>query len=658
MSFKQGICNFCGTGCGNIIEATENSITGVLPDPGHPFNEGKLCVRGWHIHEMLGTEERLSTPLIKKDGSFHETSYAEAIDLAADNLKKYDSSEIAFLGSPRSSNEENYLLTKLARAVFKTNNIGLTSDLGHRNFIDVSLEGTGSPYMAARLRDISSADYILIIGSDITKVNPMIGSEIIKAEQNGAHLVTISSIKTQIANLSTKHIQPHPGSIKACITCMAKAIIEDDEYNKSHIIEKTSGFEGFANFLGSVKYEEIKDIIQTDYTELKEAAVKLVKADKALVIFPSGVSGLDKDTISYIYNLFLLADKIGKPGCGLLPLTAICNIVGSFDMGVTPDLLPGYQPVDDPQVIDTFNKAWNTELNNEPGKNAYDLLSENTGQLKALIVIDHDEEIIHYADKIKELEFIVYLGSFTNPFTELADVILPVATYAETEGTFTNTERNIQYTPQMLKPQHGIMPAIDIYTAIAAKENHNWSYDSPADIMREIADLSVIYNNMDYATIKENYGCHWLAPAETMESITFNFVNFVANLKIPETSEEFPYAMLIGVTNHFWHKNNVMKKTFIPKREYNATLLLYPNGFVEMNNRDAEKIGVRDKWPVKISSKRGSLEVSVRISDDINPGTTYVPYFIHDMAIKSLLDGEQFVRHGEDTFIPVKIEKV
>ncbi len=663
MSYIQGICNFCGTGCGNLVETTENTITGVLSDPAHPFSQGKLCVRGWHIHELFSTEDRIVTPLIKDNNTIKEADYDSAIDTVVKRLGQYNGDEIGVLASPRSYNEENYLLMKLARGIFKTNNINITSDLGHRNFIDVSKEGTGNPYMSASLEEIQTADLIFVISSDITKVNPIIGSEIFLASQRGARVITLSSIKTQIAKLSNLHIQPYSGSIKACIACMAKAIIEDNLHDKNYLQESTTGFEGFANFLGSVKFEELNEIIKIDYRQLQEAAKELMNAKNALVVFSTGISGLDKDTISYIYNLFLLAGKIGKPGSGLLPVTAICNIVGSYDMGLAPDLLPGYKPLEDTANREKFNTLWNTELNPHDGKNVYDLLSDEHSQLKALIVIDHDEEIIHFADKIQELDFVVYCGSYSNPFTSFADVVFPITTFAETEGTITNTARRIQYSPQMVEPVKGLYSTYKLYSEIAKKAGSTWSYASTEDILQEISEVTPLYGDVNYTSLKNNNGSTWKSTIEKIHSSdktkeSHKFVNYISSLSIPQTGEEYPIALMIGMADHFWHKNNIMKKTFIPKREFNATLLLYPIGFVELNKEDAEKIGIKNKWVVRITSKRGEMEVYAKISDDIKPGIAYVPYFIHDTTIKSLLDGEQFVRHGEDTFIPVKIEKV
>ena len=667
MSYKTGVCNFCGTGCGNLIKIADGAIAGVFPSPGHPVSKGKLCVRGWHIHELMNSEDRITSPMIRKDGSLGKASYEEAVSLVADRLSKYSGEEIAFLGSPRSSNEDNYLMAKLARAVFKTNNISLASDNGHRNSVDVLMEGTGMPAMLGTIDDIRSTDFILVVGTDITKQNPIIGSEIHMAARAGATVVTISSRVTQIAKLSANHLQIRPGTKKVLLAALAKVIIEENLQDIDFIQKYTDGFEGFANALGALNLDEVQSLTGVALDEIKKVAVALAGAKKAMAFFSSGISGLDKETISFIYNLFMVAGKIGKEGCGVNPVTGICNIVGGYDMGVTPDLLPGYQKLGT-STVNAFNAEWKTELNGKAGKNVYDLLSPSSPKVKALFVVDHDEEIIRNADKIKNLEFVVYVGSFNNKFTDMAHVVIPVNTYIETEGTYTNTERRVQLNIKKFDSKLNLMPAWQLYAKIAEKNGASWPYKGAADIMAEIAKVVPAYSGISYAKLEKEFGLQWPCDAKHEKGCRrfdvqdhagkIKFVKVPGDFAVPAASDDYPFHLMVGKANYFWHQNNIMKKTYIPKREYNALLLLYPQGFVEICAEDATKIGIRDKWPVNIVSKGGTMKVAARVTKDVKPGTAYVPYFIQDMIGKFLLEHAKTVEGGEDSIIPVRIEKV
>ncbi len=667
MSYKTGVCNFCGTGCGNLIKISDGAITGVFPSPGHPVSKGKLCVRGWHIHELLNSEERITNPLIKKDGSPEKASFEEAISLVAGRLSKYSGDEIAFLGSPRSSNEDNYLLAKLARSVFKCNNISLLSDSGHRNSVDVLMEGAGMPAMLGTIDDIRSADFILVVGTDITKQNPIIGSEIHMAARAGATVVTVSSRKTQIANLSTRHIQARPGSKKTILASLARLVIEENLQDLDFIQKHTEGFEGFANTLGALNLDDVPSLTGVGLDELRDVARCLTKSERAMAFFSSGISGLDRDTIGFIFNLFLAAGKIGKEGCGVNPVTGICNIVGSYDMGVSPDLLPGYRKLQESNVK-TFNTEWKTELNAKPGKAVHDLFSAKTPKVKALVVVDHDEEIIRNEEKLKDIEFIVYLGSFTNKFAALADVVLPIPSYVESDGTYTNTERRVQFNAKKFEAKFSVMPAWQLYSKIAEKNSVSWPYKSASDIMTEIAKVVPEYSAISYGKLEKEFGVQWPCDAShekgtprlDIQSMKrkLKFVKVPAAYEVQGSTAEFPYVLMTGKANYFWHQNNIMKKTNIPKREYNALLLLYPQGFVEICADDAKKIGVRDRWPVNIISGKGSMKVAARISGDVKPGTAYVPYFVQEMITQFLLEHATAAEGGEDSIIPVKIEKV
>ena len=668
MNYKSGICNFCGTGCGNLLKVTKDSIDGVFPAPNHPVSKGKLCVRGWHIHELLNTEERIFNPQIKESGELKDVSLDEAVKAVAGKLKEYSGDEIAFLASPRSSNEDNYTLMKLARSVFQSNNISLASDFGYRNSVEVLKEGTGFPGMLGSLEDIKTADFILVVGADITKQNPIIGSEIHMAQKNGATVVTVSSIQTQIAKLSTEHIQTKPGSKKVFLAALAKAIIEEDLYDMSYIQKVTEGFEGFANALGALNVDDIQNITGISYEAIKELASQLTKSERAQAFFSSGISGLDKDTISYIYNLFLVSGKIGKEGCGVNPITGICNIVGSYDMGVTPHFLPGYSRADDENSIEKLKEQWQTDVPKSAGKTAYELLEDASSPIKALVVVDHDEEIIRFAERIKSLEYIVYIGSYQNAFKDLADVILPIQTYIENDGTFTNTERRVQINKQKIMQKMNVEPAWNLYTMIAKNAGASWSYKNPSDIWKEISDVVPQYSSMSYVKLENSNGIQWPCDEKNPEgskSFVINgsgekskFVPVSADFKVQQSSDTYPYLLMIGKAQHFWHQNNIMKKTFIPKREYNATLMLYPKGYIEICSDDAKNIGVKDKWPVKIVSGNGEMQVMAKVSEDVKPGTAYVPYFIQDMISQFLLEHEQVLEQGEDSLIPVKIERV
>jgi formate dehydrogenase major subunit len=671
MDYKSGLCTFCGTGCGNFLKIRDGKISGVYSMKNHPVSRGRLCVRGWHIHELLMTDQRISSPMIRKNGVLEEAGYDEAIDFMLEKMSKYKgdaADSTGFLASPRSSNEDSYLFMKLARAVFKTNNITMDSESGHRSSLDVLHTGTGMPGMTGSLASIGKTDFILVVGADVTRMNPIVGSEIHKAEMAGVKVVTICSRSSQIAKLSSLHLQINPGSKKSVIAAIAKVIMEEKLYDAQWIKDNTSGLESFLESLKGVDLKEIESLSGMDYNKILSVARELCSSESAMAFWSTGIAGLDRETVSYIYNLFLLAGKVGKENCGVNPLTGITNLQGGYDMGAAPDLLTGFQRLDDPAVLKKFNDAWGTDFNPVPGKDIYGLLGDTSSGLKALVVADHDEGIIRYKKEIEQLEFVAYIGTYLNPFMELADVVIPVAGSIENDGTYTSTERRVQLSRKRVEAFNNVYPGWKLYSMIAEKASMNWDYSSSEDVFREIAALTPSYSGITYKKLEEFFGVKWPCNdrypdgCETLDAPvnggSYNFAPVSGNFSVPSASSEYPFLLITGQGQHFWHQNNIMQNTYIPRREYRATLLLYPNGYVEICKADADALKVRDKWTVKISSPHGSMNVDVKVSEDVKRGTAYIPYFIREMITEFLLEHKQDLQTGEDAIIPIRIEGV
>lgn len=664
MNLKAGVCTFCGTGCGHFLRIKDNTIEKVFPSQNHPVSKGRLCVRGWNIHELLNSSEKISTPLIRKDGALAEATYNDAIAFVFDKLGMLKPENIGVLASPRSSNEESFLLMKLARTVFKTNNVSLDSESGHRNSLNVLHAGTGMAGMLGSIGEIAKAEVILVVGIDITKQNPIIGSEIHKAALAGATLITIDSRSTQIAKLSRQFLENNSGTNKLVIALMAKTIIEEGLADTAFLNSGTEGYEAFA---ASVKLLAEGEAAKTglNIEPIKKAARALAKAKTAMVFFSSGISGLDEDTIAYIYNLFLAAGKVGKEGCGVNPIAGLNNLQGGYDMGLAPDLLTGFQSIAD--AGKKFGEEWKTQLGAAPGKAVYDLLS-STKDLKALIVVDHDEGIIRYEDKIKELDMVVYIGAFRNRFMDLAHVVLPISSYIEEDGTFTNADRRVQLSKKKIEPAGNVLPGWKLYSLMAEKGGAKWGYASPAAVMDEIAKLTPVYAGMSHKKLESVFGIQWPCDKKNPDGTAHfdlqkagakvKFAKISGSFEVYEAGKEFPYLLMVGKAQHYWHQNNLMKKTVIPMREYNATLLDYPEGYIEICPESAKELQVRDRWPVRVISPFGEMKVTVKLSGDVKPNAAYAPYFVQDMITRFLLGHTEALKKGEDASIPVRIEKV
>lgn len=670
MSYHRGVCNFCGTGCGHLLQIEEGRIRGVYPFPGHPLSQGRLCVRGWHIHELLQTEERITGALIRENNNFRPVTLEEAINFVAEKLKLLKGEEIAFLGSPRASNEDNYLFGKFARAVMKTNNLSLSSDAGQEESARVLLEGCGLPAGTGSLSRLKQADFILVAGGDLTRQNPIIASEIHKARRAGALVVTVSPRKTQMARLSQVHLRPSPGTTSLVFEALARVLHDEKKHDIAFLEKYTENFREYLEYLKGINLDEIVARTGVSLSILTELALKISNSRSVFAFYPTGVQSLDSRTIAALFNLMLLAGKLGRADGGLMPVTGISNLLGSYDMGVSPYFLPGYLEAHNERNLSRFEELWQTRLTRVPGKSACACLAEN-GPLRALVVVDHDEEIIRHSSRIKELELVVYFGAYQNAFARLADVIIPRPSYAESDGTYTNSERRVQLNRRKSEPPAEVRPLWKNLSSLARALGHNWNYQSAEEVFSEITRVVPQYSGLNYSKLDSQPGIKWPCDERHPDGTDgllleemprkFRFLTLEKNGKRLNVTKpqnpDFPFKLTVGRSNYFWHQNSLMKRTFIPKREYNALLLLYPKGFVEIAEEDARRLQLREKQPVRVISESAEITLAARISPDVLPGQLYIPYFIEEMIPEFLLRQVAELEKNEEFFLPVKLEK-
>lgn len=670
MSYERGVCNFCGTGCGHLLQVEEGRVRGVYPLPGHPLSQGRLCVRGWHIHELLQTEERITSAFIRENGKLRPVRMEQALAYTAERLRKLNGEEVAFLASPRASNEDNYLFGKFARAVIKSNNLSLSSDAGQEESARTLLTGCGWPAATGSLSKLKQADFILVVGGDLTKQNPIIASEIHRARRAGALVVTVSTRKTQMARLSQVHLRPAPGTFSLVVEGLARILYEEKKFQTDYLEKYTENFQDFIKKLEKVDLEEILGRTGLSREILTEVARKLYDSRLAYAFYPTGVQSLDSRTMSALFNLMLLAGKLGRGAGGIIPVTGISNLLGSYDMGLSPVFLPGYLDASEEKNIKKLEELWQTKLSRLPGQSVSACLAGNKS-LRALVVVDHDEEIIRNVNRIKELELIIYFGAYHNNFAGLAQVIIPRPSYAEAEGTYTNSERRVQLNRKKVEPPAEVRPLWKNLTELARALGHDWKYQSAEEIFSEIAKVVPQYSGLTYAKLDSHLGLKWPCDDKNPQGSDylqldeaghkFRFV-LDGNLQpeaqtMAELKDNFPFKLTVGRTNYFWHQNSLMKRTFIPKREYNALLLLYPKGFVEISEEDARRLQLREKQTVRIISESAEMTLAVRVSPDVLPGQLYVPYFIEGMIPEFLLRQVAELEKNEEFFLPVRLEK-
>jgi len=611
----------------------------------HPANKGKICIRGWHVHEVASSPDRLKTPLLKKNGQLVEATWAEALDFIATRLKSiketHGPDSIALLNSPRCSNEESYLLQKLARSVIGTNNVDHGAGVYTNNSVAVLLEMLGTAASTSSITDLDKSEVIIVDGVDLTRQLPTIAGTVLRAKLAGAKLVVIGERRQRVAENADWFLQLNPGTEALLYGAMAKVIVDHGLVNHAFIKAHCADYEGF---LAQVKGYDLLTVsascgIPAD--QIEAAAVAFARAKSASILYSAGADTRDPESIKAVVNLALLTGQLGKPGAGIFALTEHNNLQGVCDMGMLPDLLPGYCPVSDAKGRSALETLWGSKLPASPGVPASAVLKDRAaGKIKAVWFDRYDPvntaAVGSAAKAISECELVIVQHLFLTETAKLADVVLPTTAFAEERITFTSTERRIQIADQAIEPPTGIIPAWQQIAEIARALGADWKYENSAAVMDEIGLAIPAYSGASYANLSVEFGRQWPCTKDNPHGTSLLFAEGagysfkfapIAKPAVPVAlDKDFPFTLVLGNSTYYWNQNVLISKCEILKREYRMLLLDYPKGFVEINAEDARNMKIRDRQTIKLCAAGGSAITVARVTPEVRSGTVFVPY--------------------------------
>jgi predicted molibdopterin-dependent oxidoreductase YjgC len=435
-------CTYCGVGCQLelVVDPKKNEIVRVLPSGENPeVNNGvATCVKGKFGYDFVNSEERLKTPLIKKNGRFEEASWEEALNYVKEKLEevtsKYGYDSVGYLTSAKCTNEENYLMQKFAREVMKTNNVDHCARLCHASTVAGLARTLGSGAMTNSLEDIEEADLILVTGSNPTENHPVYGSRIKKAViKNGAKLLVVDPRKIDLVKHANKWLRERPGTDVVWINGMIRYIIENNLYDKEFVDNKTIGFEDLRKAVEPFTLEYVEEITGISKADLVEASEMYANANRAAIIYAMGITQHITGTanVASLANLAMITGNIGKPGTGVNPLRGQNNVQGACDCGGLPNVFPGYQKVNIKENVEKFKKAWKTDyLSDKPGYAVTEMMNLLGDKIKALYIMGEnpalsDPDSNHVAKGLESLDFLVVQDIFMTETAKHADVVLP-----------------------------------------------------------------------------------------------------------------------------------------------------------------------------------------------------------------------------------------
>jgi formate dehydrogenase alpha subunit len=676
MEYKSVLttCGYCGCGCGLYLEVLDGELVGTMPCKTDRVSRGGLCIKGWNVHEFVKSSERLSKPLLKKDGQFTEVTWDMAFQVTADALKKIrDKSgpdSIAFLSSAKCTNEENYLLQKLARAVIGTNNVDHCARLCHSSTVAGLAAAFGSGAMTNTIDEIEGARCIFVIGSNTTEAHPLLGSRILKAKEKGAQLIVADPRKIHLAAYADIFVRQNLGTDVALINGIMNVILKEGWHNSTFIKERTEGFEDFRKVVERYTPEKVEKITGVHAEDIKRIAEVYARSETSTIIYAMGITQhtTGVDNVKSLANLAMLCGQIGRESTGVNPLRGQNNVQGACDMGALPNVYPGYQAVADLHNAGKFGKAWNAKLSTKPGLTVTEMLKgAMAGKVKAMFILGEnpmvsDPDIQHVKEALSSLDFLVVQDIFLSESSQLAHVVLPGVSFAEKDGTFTNTERKVKRIRKAIEPIGDSRQDWQIICDLSTRMGYEMSYADASQIMEEIAQVTPSYGGIHYDRIEQD-GLHWPCPNRehpgtrylhkdhfTRGLGLFHAVEYLPPGELPD--EEYPCMLTTGRVYVHYHTGTMTRRSPSLNKEMEE-------GYVEINPEKAKELRISQGERIKIRSRRGEIEIKADLSERVERDTIFIPFHFAESAANVLTNPavDPIAKIPEYKVCAVRIEK-
>ncbi|MFS1905561.1 formate dehydrogenase subunit alpha [Vibrio lentus] len=649
------ICTYCGVGCKLTMHVDEkkNRIR-YIEGGDSPVNEGMLCVKGRFGFDFVGSDARLTTPLIRKDGWLQPASWDEAIKLVADKFtaikQGFGSNALAGFSSAKTTNEDNYAFQKFIRRELGTNNVDHCARLCHASTVTGLEASLGSGAMTNDIPSIKHSDVIFIIGSDTTSAHPIIGSHIKQAVRHGgARLIVADPKRIDIADHAELYLAHRPGTDVMLINGVMQQIIKHGWYDQEYIEDRVDGFDTLLQEVMSPSYslDKVELVTGVKAEDIFAMARLIGTAERTAVYYSMGITQhtTGHDNVRSIANLQLLCGNIGIEGGGINPLRGQSNVQGACDMGALPNNLPGYQKVYNPIVRQKFAMEWGvSDLPAETGLTLTEIIDAACHRdVRGLYVMGEnpvlsDPNQAHVIEGLEALDFLVVQDIFLTETAQYADVVLPSCSFAEKSGHFTNTERRVQRINPAVNPPGEAKEDWVIIQMLANAMGGSWGYNTVADITNEIARVTPQYGGLRWENITVN-GVQWPSnknnPDGTrimhqtqftrgrgqMEAIPFRYA-----AELPDS--EYPLVLTTGRVLEQFHTGTMTRKT------KGLDNLAGPRAMISVY--DAEALGISNGQMLKVSTRRGEIEIAAFVTKRMQKGVVFIPFHFVESPVNRL----------------------
>jgi formate dehydrogenase major subunit len=529
----------------------------------------------------------------------------------------------------------------------------------------------GSGAMTNSIEEIERADCIFIIGSNTSIAHPLVSTRVYRAKAKGAKVIVADPRRIPIVLQSDLHLRQNLGTDVALINGLMHIILKKGWHDQAFIEERTENFEELKKIIENYPPGKVSEITGIPVADLEKAATYYAKAERASILYTMGITQhtTGVDNVKSLANLVMLTGHIGKESTGLNPLRGQNNVQGACDMGGLPNVHAGYQPVTDQAVKQKFEEAWKAKLSDKIGLTATEMFPAILdGRIKGMIILGEnpmvsDPDSLHVERALKALDFLLVIDIFPTPTSDLAHVVLPGASFAEKEGTFTNTERRVQMVRKAMESPGGSKPDWQIIQELSNRFGYGMDYESPQAIMEEIARLTPSYAGITYERLQGD-GLQWPCPNREHPGTKFlhqgrftrgkgHFTPIEYKPAVEVVDENYPFWLTTGRLHAHYHTGTMTRNSPSLDREIKE-------GFLEMNPEDAGEIGISDGEWVVIESRRGSVSSKVKLTRTVSKKIVFMPFhFLENRA--NILTNPQFdpiAKIPEFKVCAVKIEKM
>ncbi len=644
-------CAYCGVGCSFKAELRGDELVRMVPYKHGKANRGHSCVKGRFAYGYATHQDRILNPMIRDtiDEPWREVSWEEALTFTAKKLRglqeKYGRRSIGVITSSRCTNEETFLVQKLARAVFGNNNTDTCARVCH----SPTGYGLGQAFgTSAGTQDFDSVeemDCALIIGANPTDAHPVFASRLKKQIRKGAKLIVVDPRRTDMVKSNhidaNHHLALRPGTNVAVVTALAHVIVTEGLIDEDYIKTRCDWDEylAYAEFVSDPRHspEEVESLTGVPAADLRAAARTYATAGRSAIFYGLGVTehSQGSTTVIGIANLAMLTGNVGINGAGVNPLRGQNNVQGSCDMGSFPHELPGYRHVKNADVREIFENAWGVEIDPEPGLRINNMLDAAAdGSFKGLYcqgedILQSDPDTKHVVDGLSAMECVIVHDLFLNETANYAHVFLPGSTFLEKDGTFTNAERRINLVREVMAPKTGYADW-EVTQLLANAMGANWTYTHPSQIMAEIAATTPAFGGVTYDLIEEKGSVQWPCNENTAEEGTplmhvDGFVRgkgrFIVTEYVATDEKTGPRFPLLLTTGRILSQYNVGAQT-----RRTANTVWHDQDVLEIHPHDAEVRGINDGDFVKLASRSGEISLRAQVTDRVSTGVVYTTF--------------------------------